>query len=71
VGDLVEGLGGIEGVVTLVGSTMALTFKNKIAGSVNEAVNSVSNFVKSFKGMSGMDIVKSLFGSSTGLREYQ
>ena len=69
---VIDGLGGMPGVLITVSNAFVTLFRNKIAGSINGAINDISNWGKSFKGMSSFQGIASILkGENAAIREYQ
>ena len=63
--NIIDGFGGLGGVLTSVGSIATAVFKDKITVGVNDMVKSVTDFKKSFEGKKGKDITMYKIGKFT------
>ena len=72
INDIVDGLGGLPGIVASVGTIFTTVFRNKITSSINTAITSLANWGNSFKGMSiGQGLASFFKGESSAMRDYQ
>lgn len=63
---VVDGFGGLPGVIAQVASVVTTVFQTKIASSINGTISNIQNFVSSFQGIAGTKgKIKSFFTEST------
>lgn len=63
---VVDGFGGLPGVIAQVASVITTVFQTKIASSINGVIGNIQNFASSFQGIAGVKgKIKTFFTEST------